>query len=207
MADNIAVKGSAGTGAVPVKTVEISGVHYPVYFLSDADGTIAYVDEFSGAVGIIDQEHLKIHAGKLFTVAARFSLANGATKEFLGVVPASGTFPHFRKFVIAGGNTPFDVDFFEGTVTSDDGTTITGYNNNRNSTNTHGLSLYADPTVTTDGTNLEPITAFSTAKDSGGIGSETSNEWIMKLDTKYLFRITNNSGGTENFTANMFWYE
>jgi len=208
MADNINVKPGEGATIVPVRTIEIGGIHYPVYFLSDANGKIAYIDQFSGAVGCIEQEHLKIHEGKGFTLAKRLSIANvGGTHEFLGIVPAL-VYPHFRKITVASDGGPFDVDFYEGTTVSDNGTAVTACNNNRNSATTAELLIYDTPTITGDGTLLEPILIPGT-KQSGALGSEGSNEWDLKQDEKYMIRITNNTtgGGSSNFTINIFWYE
>ena len=169
------------------------------------------MDEFSGAVGIIEQEHFKIHQGKGFTVAQRLVIDNSGgatpTHEFLGVVPA-GVFPHFRKITITSDGGPLDVDFYEGATVSNNGSLVTSYNNNRNSDNPAGLLVYDAPTITDDGTNLEPIMIPGT-KQAGSLGSEGSNEWILKVSTNYLIRITNNTtgAGASNFTVNMYWYE
>lgn len=167
-----------------------------------------YIDKYSGAVGVIDQEHLKIHDGDGYTIGRRFTISNGGgTKTFLGIVPV-GIFPHFRTMSISIDGGPFDIDFYEATTTSFNGTLVTSYNNNRNSTNTASLLIYDAPTITTVGTLLEPVLVPST-KQAGAIGTDASNEWILKQDTKYMIRVTNNKSGagTSNAAINMFWYE
>jgi len=212
MVDNVKVNPGRAPNAIPVKTIEIGGIHYPVYMLASEEGVIAYVDQYSGAVGVIDQEHLQIHKGYGYTLGARFILndvAPGNSIDFLGVNPA-GNFPHYRYMAVALDGGPFDIDFYEGTVTTDDGTEVVPFNNNRNSTNTADLKIYSGPTITPgqEGTLLEPI-LVPASKQTGALGSEASNEWNLKVDTKYLIRITNNKGGggTSRGTANMFWYE
>jgi len=209
--DNIGVRPSTTTGSVSVATDDEGGVHYPLYKLVGDALVPAYVDQYSGAVGVIEQEHLKIHEGKLFTVAKRLVIDDSGgttpTHEFLGAVPA-GVFPHFRKITITSDGGPLDVDFYEETTVSDNGIAVTSYNNNRNSTNAAGLLIYDSPTITDDGTILEPILIPGT-KQAGSFGSEASNEWILKADTNYMIRIINNTtgAGTSKFTINMFWYE
>ena len=229
MADNIKVLGSGVPGAVDVATDVISGVHYPIYKVSwgvdgtqtpvsianplpsgiyGSAGTLAYVDEFSGAIGVIEQEHLKIHEGKGFTLAVRLTIANvGGTHEFLGVVPAF-SFPHFRNITVASDGGPVDVDFYEAPTYSVTGSTVTPFNNNRNSSTTANLAIYDAPTLTDDGVLLEPILIPGT-KQSGSLGSEGSNEWNLKQGEDYMIRVTNNTvgAGTSRFTINMFWYE
>lgn len=209
--NNVPVNPGDQATAFDVATVVIDGIHYPVYFLSDANGKIAYVDQYSGAIGTIDQEHLKIHQGKGFTLAKRIVIddTGGATPthEFLGIVPA-GVFPHFRSITVSSDGGPVDVDLYEGTTVSANGTAITPYNNNRNSGTTAAMTVFESPTITTDGTLLEPIIIPGT-KQQGSFGSEASNEWNLKADTIYMIRITNNTigAGTSRFTLNMFWYE
>lgn len=208
MADNIKVKPSRQAGAATVATVDISGIHYPVYFLSDENGNYAYVDQYTGAVGSIDQEHLQIHRGNGFTLGKRFTIAEaGGVVDFLGIVPA-GTFPHFRTMIVTLDGGPFDVDFYEGTTVSANGAAVSANNNNRNSANTNSMEIYQGPTVTDAGALLEPVLATGN-KQSGAIGSDSTNEWILKAGTNYLIRITNNTpgGGSSNASANMFWYE
>lgn len=45
--------------------------------------SIFNLDSYSKALGVIDQEHLKIHAGEGFTVAARAIIANGGGCQIL----------------------------------------------------------------------------------------------------------------------------
>ena len=208
MSDNVKVNQSKAGDAVDVRTVDIGGIQHPVYILYGSNGTEAHIDQYSGAVGSIEQEHLKIHEGKGFTLAQRISITNlGGTYEFLGVVPAN-VFPHFRHITVSSDGGPSDVDFYEGATYSATGSAITPYNNNRNSITTAELLVYDSPTLTTDGTLLEPILIPGT-KQAGSLGSEGSNEWNLKENEAYMIRITNNTAGagTSNYTINMFWYE
>ena len=205
---SIKVEPSTHTRSVPVATEIIDGLHYPLYKLVGESLVPAYVDQYSGAVGSIDQEHLKIHEGKGFTVSKRFTIANvGGIHEFLAVVPAL-VFPHFRSFTVTSDGGPNDVDFYEGATYSAAGTAVTPFNNNRNSLTIAKLLVYDAPTLTADGALLEPILIPGT-KQAGSFGSEASNEWILKQDETYMIRLTNNTAGagTSNFTINMFFYE
>ena len=174
----------------------------------NGDPLYPYVDEFSGAIGTIDQEHLKIHEGKGFLVSQRITIANvGGTYEFIGVVPAL-TFPHFRSLIVSSDGAPFDIDFYEGATYSAAGTLATANNLNRNSSIIADLDVYSAPTLLTDGTLLEPILVSGT-KQSGALGAEGSVEWNLKPSETYLIRITNNTtgAGSSTFVPTMFWYE
>ena len=176
----------------------------------DGDSWARYVDvdDYSGAVGNIDQEHLMIHEGLMYTVSARMTIANaGGTFEFLASVPA-GVYPHFRTITIATDGGPIDVDLYGGTTTTADGTPVTAVNNNQASSNTASTSVFHTPTITTDGTLLEAI-LIPGNKQTGSLGSEASNEWVLQSSTKYMIRITNNTtgAGTSEFTINISFYE
>lgn len=166
------------------------------------------VDSVSNAVRTLDTSHAHIHVGEGYTLAERVSIANvGGTFEYLLVNPTSN-FPHFRSITVASDGGPFDIDFYEDTTVSANGTLITNYNNKRSSSNTSNLLTYYTPTITADGTLLEPVLVPGT-KQTGSFGSEASEEWNLKDNTNYMIRITNNTvgAGTSRFTLNMFWYE
>jgi len=205
--------------ATPLRTI-VKGIWSDIFIGRDTEapslrvtpigdsGTAISVDQYSGAVGVIEQEHLKIHEGKGYTVGARFTIGNGGgTYDFLGIVPA-GVYPHFRTMAVSLDDGPFDIDFYEAATVSANGTAVTANNNNRNSTNTPDLDIYDSPTVTTVGNLLEPVLVPSVNK-IGALGVGASNEWILKESTIYLIRVTNNTSGsgTSRGSANMFWYE
>lgn len=165
------------------------------------------IDTDSKALGTIEQEHLKIHAGKLFTFSNKTTLSNGGgVAEFVGEVPA-GSYPHYRKLLIESSGGPFDIEFFEA-PTYTGGTPVVPVNNNRNSVITPELVIKTSPSVSDPGTRLE-IVYIDGSKQVGAIGSDAANEWVLAESTNYLIRITNNTsgGGTSVFSVNMFWYE
>lgn len=213
MGNNVFVRPATELNRVQVATKEVGSqdqaVHYPLYIMADENGNLVYVDTYSAALGIIDQEHLQIHRGVTYTLAKQVTIddAGGATPvhEFLAIVPA-GVVPHFRHVLVQTDGGPFLVEFFEGPTVSSNGTLQTPYNNNRNSTNTADTAVYDGPTITADGTLLE---AFLAPTTKGALGQDGANEWILKAGTVYLLRITNqtNGAGTSEFVINLNWYE
>lgn len=108
------------------------------------------------------------------------------------------------------GGGDIDLTYYEGTTTSDDGTPAPTQNTNRNSANTAGVVFYANPTVTDDGELLQSIWAHPTSTGTGnktGVADvRTGAAWVLKPDTKYLIRITNNDGDM-SFSYQFHWYE
>ncbi len=163
-------------------------------------------DPFTGAVVNIDIPHEAIHIGKYFSYSAKIAIANTASYDHLLVIPsAGGKFIHLRLFLISGDSTPLDLILYEGTTVTANGTLQTGYNFNRNFSNST-LSVYTSPTVTTTGTQIN-IAMIIGSKQNGGVGESSGTEWVLLPSTNYLVRITNNSGGASNVSVRVEWYE
>lgn len=169
-------------------------------------------DPYHPARVIIDPEHYQIHEGKVFYITRYVSsVSNGASSDILMAVPAS-LYPHLRAYIVTANDAPMRVFLYEGATTSDDGTGMTGYNLNRNSANTASTVVTHSPTVTGTGTLLDisliPDTGGGLFSPGGGAGSsDLPTEWILKPSTKYLIRVTNDSGSATAVDFQIFWYE
>jgi len=64
MADNLKVLSSDEVAAVPVRTIEIGGVHYPAFILADAEGNP--IGSLNGALDIHDADVHKMMFNELF---------------------------------------------------------------------------------------------------------------------------------------------
>ena len=132
--------------------------------------------------------------------------------DFLITVPAL-SFPHFQRMRIFAGRGDMDINVYEGATTSADGGAVASQNTNRNSSNTPSLVLTSAPTVTDAGTLvhtswLPPTSAGQGQSGATGLSGETNGEeWVLQPSTKYLIRITNNSGATIDYAYEMLWYE
>lgn len=164
------------------------------------------VDSATGAVQTIDWEHSRIHSSKAFLVNGKHTIANGASLDILLSNPA-GNYPHLRAATANVTGAPFDVCIYEAPTVSANGTAATARNLNRNSAATANLLAYTGPTVTGTGTELE-CSIVPGAKQTGGSGIDNIQmEWVLKANTLYLVRFTNNSGGSEDASIKLFWYE
>lgn len=168
-------------------------------------------DKFVHALTVMDHEHRMIHDGMAFHATHRaVSLANGASHDHLIAVPA-GSYPHITAVIASLADSPCDILSYEGVTTSDDGTAIAMFNRNRNSTNTPNITLTHTPTITDLGTLIHdrfvPDAGGQGSNDIGIVSPNFGEEWILKPSTKYLVRITNNSGGAITITEEHLWYE
>ena len=208
--DNIKVAGSGIPGAVDVATDEISGVHYPIYKLAGgADGEVylAYVDQFSGAVGTIEQEHLQIHKGNGYQLSGEIAALGTTDSAYFLIDPVSPI--HWRDYRIFADDAPLDIELFENPTTTVNGTALTPLNRNRLSSNTATAAVYSGPTVTDDGDRLyiSRIVGTGTGANTTGEVEGLPVEWIIDGGNTYLLKITNNSGGNVDLIYQFFWYE
>lgn len=157
-----------------------------------------------GAV-IIEYAHHQLHQGHLFLGSQAFlAVGNNATAALLIL---TGALPVHLTFGVQAGGEAL-VQFYEAPTASDNGTAFTGYNFNRLNTQTVNTKLFHTPTVSDAGTLIySSIVAAGTGPLSGGANLRAGSEFILKTATKYYLLITNKSGNTHNYAAELQYYE
>ena len=169
-------------------------------------------DNYAHAVTVIEETHRINHDGMMFHASGKVTgMIDENVDDFLMVTPAF-IYPHVQRFRMDLGKGDVDILAYEGATASADGAAITAFNTNRNSSKTPGLVLTSGPTVTDIGTLINTAWAAPTGTGIGqsanGISTLTAGEeWILKPSTKYLIRITNNSGATIAYRYEFLWYE
>ena len=120
-------------------------------------------------------------------------------------VPVAARMPHFRYSVSSADG--IDVILYEGATFSANGTQRTPINLDFNFTGTGAqLQLWEDPTVTTTGTQKDRSGVLVSAAGKAGGDTSGVNEFVLKNNTSYLFRVT--SGATPNkILIDMHFYE
>lgn len=155
----------------------------------------------------LDIVHFRGHEGRLFSCGHYNSnVVNGASIEML--VQSSSTFD--THTVIIGESTgDAEMYLYEGTTVSAAGTAVTVSNHNRQSAKAFDGTITHTPTVTTTGTQINGTGLLPGGTKSSGTGGETgfTSEFILALNTKYLFRVTNNSGGNAKMAININCYQ
>ncbi len=166
-------------------------------------------DNFAHALTVITEDHRMVHDGFFFTATRRVAiLADEAELNVLLSVPAN-TYPHLQSSSIRADEGGFTVRLFEDTITSDDGGTIVPVNRNRNSALTLATVLTHTPTIISNGWGLENVFVPSSGAAIGAMSAIRDDrvEWILKPSTKYLFQITNDSGGARDVQVIFGIYE
>lgn len=157
----------------------------------------------------------QLHSGRFFFASYyNATLANAANLDML-VVTGAVTTPHIAVMVDVGNECTLSI--YEAATTSADGTGVTSYNANRASANVSTAVITHTPTVTGTGTALIPSHYVPGGGAGGGpggssIGGSSTDfarvpEIVLKTSTKYLFRLTNVSGGAIKASMQLGWFE
>ena len=171
---------------------------------------------FKGAIIAIPPEHHEIHCGDSYTSHHVADLANGATIEYLITTPnwgnpVSGYDPFGnQKIKVAHfigeiqGEAETSIWLYEGPTVTNVGTGLSVVNRNRNSANVDFLTIAHSAAVSATGTELEH-SQFGAGKLVGGSINRT-DEWILKNNTTYLVRVTNNTTSANYHTIRFQYY-
>lgn len=170
---------------------------------------------FRGALLTTPIEHHEIHCGDSYTAHHVADLTNGASIDYLIVVPNWGTvdgtnpgddqsikLAHLIGEVSGEAETSFYI--YEGPTVTVNGTAVTSVNRNRNSSKTDFLTIYQGATVSATGTRLE-YGKLGSGKVLGGAVNRT-DEWVLKNNTTYLLRVTNDTTSNNYHTIRFQYY-
>jgi len=165
------------------------------------------VTYFRQRVEQISHEHQKTHEGRFFSGGYyNGAVANNGTVEVLIQMGTTNTF-HSRFSASVSGDSI--IELFEGATFSAAGTAFLMSNHNRNSSKVFDGTVTYTPTITATGDKVNGtkyIPAGEKAHASGGGGS-FSNEFVLKLSTNYLVRVTNNSGSAAKISVELDGYQ
>ncbi len=148
-----------------------------------------------------------VHSGIAFQVDGRDSLTNGSSFNFMAKV---GALPlHFIDFTLVTTDGEVILELYENPTITSNGTAVASNNKNRSSTNTSLTACYGGTTASSNGTLIARHHILGsgqgafTAGGSGGFGGE----WLLKPNEDYLFKITNSSGSTIQYSVSFYYFE
>ncbi len=166
------------------------------------------VDKITNAIVTIGYAHHEIHDGSHYIFRSYETVAKNGNKEILIVTPNTTKWGHVTIGFFLSTSTTL-IELFEGVTTSANGTLANSRNRNRNFTDNNTVLLYDDPTVT-DGAvagNVIQDGMFGSGKNSFGGGARDNEEVVLKQNTKYLFRATEQNVSAVIFNYYFDWYE
>lgn len=159
-----------------------------------------------GALDTLDYEHHKIHEGRHFLYQESFMLGSGGIASYVIQVPtAPGPYPHMIFLLDGSAITQFELYEDSQYVGS---TTLTLFNNNRNSSRTASTVVYKGAIAS--GSVGEKIKEYkggaASAQSRASANTQGTDELILKTGSKYFLRVT--SGSADNLcNVKMLWYE
>lgn len=156
-----------------------------------------------GSLKTIGIENSSVHDGVAWTFTATTSLASAGVAYFLG--RTGDITAHLSGFQIDSDSAPILVEFFEAPTVTSPGTQQTPVNRNRQITATATLDVFAGSTISADGVLLKVSKILGTQKTVSG--QALPGEWLLKKNTDYIFKITNQSNQTASIVAGFNWIE
>jgi len=162
-----------------------------------------YTDESTRGLISLSNSHHEIHGGDHFFIEDYMDLANGATHNIIIVTPNTTKWTHLVDEIKHELET--SIVLTEAVATTSNGTTMTTFNNNRNSANTAGTLFFHTPTGLNGGTVLINDREGSDKKLGGGARGD--EELILKQNTKYNFLITNETVNNNFINYKFEFYE
>lgn len=174
----------------------------PVRIIDSRSGREGEIDNITYAMITIDGEHHELHEGNQFYIKDFLSIASSGSTKLLFTTGA--TEPHL--IVIFEGTTGLQVEVYEDSVASDNGSPLTPLNRYRASTNTTDCDAYVGAVITTPGTKIAGYSKGAARVSGGAI--RASSELILKANTVYSIVLTNLSTSSANIVDFMAdWYE
>ena len=188
----------------------------PKTIITDENKVLLELDPLVKSIPVTDTFHHLGHEGKVFIHSDRHDgIENGADFDYLLRVPAGNSARqiHMRFNFIGKANTgslDIDICLYKDTVVSADGTPEDLVSTNDAVVKTTGVLIFESPTVTNVGT-LKTCNLIVGEKKSASSKEQAVPEWILAPDgdnaRDYLFRLTNNSGGTVDVVNSIFFYD
>jgi len=170
---------------------------------SDSTAQPLRLDKATNTIQTMSYEHHEIHAGSAFTISYSADIANGANLDLLIVTPDTTKWAHLTYDLDV--ELESDINIYEA-ATATAGSAIVAYNRDRNSATTATVVVTSTPTSITTGTTIIRSYHLGSGRSSGG-GERGTHEFILKQNTKYLFRITNSTTNNNYMSVKLDWYE
>lgn len=167
--------------------------------------SVDQVEGTTNSLKTISYSHAELHSGDHYFSRGNELLVRNNVKNILIVTPDT---PRLAHMVVAveGLTSTILVQIYESTVTSNNGTRDNERNRNRNYSDNNTTFIYYSPTITTVG-NLLAEAKYGAGRNSAGGGVRDVEEILLKRNTKYLVRITEQNISDTQINWGFDWYE
>jgi len=171
-----------------------------------ASGSGTKDDPYHPRMNTLDYAHWEIHSGSHYFYENYVELGNGGIQSIEITTPDTTKWAHLL-FSVHSDLTAI-IELLEGPAAGTGGSEVTPVNNNRNSSNTSGLTVKTGVTAGAGGTSLMKRHIGSGTNPSSARPGEASrdSEILLKQNTIYLLKITSGAA-SNNVDYRLSWYE
>ncbi len=157
------------------------------------------------ALPVLSNEHNMIHGGRLFSAVVLNAALGAAAALYIEMIIPEEVEIHLKGVnLYLGAEGTFEL--IEAPTLTTGVTALTAYNRKRSSTRDSLISLKSNPTGISGGTVIDSM-VFDGGFLSSGTPRSADVEWILKEDTLYLLRLTNDNAGAQPADMRADWYE
>jgi hypothetical protein len=163
------------------------------------------MEDYTGAITVIDVFHKHIHEGEGFIASHRFTgVADDASAEVM--IQSGSTKETHVEFNISAGGVFWGDIYLDST--HNHGTSVTPRCLNYSADSTAESIVSYSPTGGADGTNvLDLVVPGSSGPFAVGGQFGSRVEFVLPVDTKMLIKATNKPGGAADVSIKAIWYE
>lgn len=172
----------------------------------DRGGDVIKFDDMTSALNVIDYAHHEIHSGSHYKSGYQDTTMD--TDDTIALVfTTPDTTKHMHWVLTAQSTGACTIQVFSSPTLSAEGTEVTPFNRNQNSSNTSDMIVSHTPTITANGTKISEKWVGSIGfKETTGGESRGDSELILKQNTQYLVLCTANADGIKCAIGGD-WYE
>jgi len=167
--------------------------------------SLSQVERTTNAVKVIPYSHAELHSGDHYVYRGYHMVAKAGVKDHLIVTPDSTRWSHMTVGVGVNSSEAV-IAIYENPTVTDNGTLGNVVNRNRNYPDNNTTEIYEDPVVVSPGALLQDA-YLGSGKNLPGSSERDSEEILLRQNTTYLVRITeqNIAATVANFAFD--WYE
>ena len=172
-------------------------------------------DPTGNSLTSITHLHREIHEGNAYKIALLSSTYVNAEVVYIQMNTSTSYYIHAKQIITNITNGNITTKLYEAPSTMTTGSAaLTAQNKHRGSTNVTSMDIFSDPTTveSTDGNIIDQFVVGGTSgggpQGLAGNGSVSQeDEWLLDLDSTYVFELTISTTGAPIVSSGIVWYE
>ncbi len=157
------------------------------------------------ALPTVSNEHNNIHGGNFFTAQVANAALGASALLYIEIIIPEEIELHLKQVSFYNGDDGH-FELVEAPTLTTGAAVLTAFNRWRPSIKLSNILLKSNPTAISSGVVLDEM-YFKGTNQAPGTLITSDWEWVLKSDTTYLIRLTNNGTGSEQALLKANWYE